>query len=84
MVLDTKEKSTTDSGEVEGEDEFIELETSLDSVGPAVVNPAGAAAAGGDVEMGEEAQGVVVPDVEDGPERDPPASFEVSRFARRV
>lgn len=71
MVFDTQEGEGDDA-------EFIELEKSLDSVGPAV--PAGAAA-GGDVEMGEQQPAVVVsvPEVDEGPEREPPASFEVSR-----
>lgn len=56
-------------GSFEGEREFIELEKSLDAVAPAAIVPAPAAA--GDVEMGGAAAAV-----EDGPEREPPSSFE--------
>ena len=67
MVLDTQE------GGAAGEKDFIELEKSLDEVGPAVVEPA----AGGDVEMGEGAAAPAASaPVEDGPERDTPGSFE--------
>lgn len=57
------------AGSFEGEQEFIELEKSLDAVVSAAVVPA--FATGGDVEIG--GAGAVV---EDGPEREPPSSFE--------
>jgi 26S proteasome regulatory subunit N2 len=64
--------------------EFIELEASLDAVGPAVVPaaaPAAEPATGGDVDMaGGRANATAAndddDDDDDAPERDPPAPFE--------
>lgn len=75
-ILMVYENSASTEEEQQTDKEFIELEASLDQLSG--LASASGATVGGDVEMGAAPTVGSGTEEEDGPEREPPASFEVS------